>query len=178
MGEKLEPPPYPGLTTAGSKHRDVSTVSMQGASQGGMQGSMPGGTGMGYGGQLGGPLYPPAQMPSMPSGAYTTPSTTQAGGAQVQWMPAPAQVVPECPPGLECLAALDQLLVLQDVEILEALTGIETNNSYVVKNARRQKLFYAKEGVYAYMYSASILYMCPRVVGHYGLLYYFNPFFS
>jgi len=37
---------------------------------------------------------------------------------QVQWMPAP-QVPVGCPPGLEYLAQIDQLLVNQQVKLLE-----------------------------------------------------------
>ncbi len=35
---------------------------------------------------------------------------------------------PNCPPGLEYLSLLDQLLIKQKVELLEAFTGFETNN--------------------------------------------------
>ncbi len=40
--------------------------------------------------------------------------TAGAGG----WMPMPTQV-PNCPPGLEYLTMVDQLLVHQQVELLE-----------------------------------------------------------
>ena len=48
------------------------------------------------------------------------PMTGQPGGPapQVQWMARP-QGMPGCPPGLEYLAQIDQLLVKQQVELLE-----------------------------------------------------------
>lgn len=74
-----------------------------------------------------------------------------------------------CPPGLEYLTAIDQLLVHQKVELLEgtytwlsskrygsfshfivcsaqiAFTGFETANKYTVKNSMGQKVFRATE---------------------------------
>ena len=52
---------------------------------------------------------------------------------QQQWASAPqAQAPSNCPPGLEYLLHVDQLLVKQQVELLEAFTGFETNNKYKV----------------------------------------------
>lgn len=53
--------------------------------------------------------------------------------------------IPMAPPGLEYLATVDQLLVQQKVELLEAITGFETNNKFIVKNSLGQKLFWAVE---------------------------------
>lgn len=50
----------------------------------------------------------------------------------------------ECP-GLEYLAMVDQLLVQQKVELIEAITGFETNNKFNVKNAIGQKVYWAAE---------------------------------
>ena len=50
-----------------------------------------------------------------------------------------------CPPGLECLLNVDQLFIKQKVEILETLTGFETNNQYDVQNSFGQKMFLASE---------------------------------
>jgi hypothetical protein len=50
-----------------------------------------------------------------------------------------------CPPGLEYLTQIDQLLVHQQVEMLEALTGFETANKYVVKNTMGQQIYFAAE---------------------------------
>lgn len=55
------------------------------------------------------------------------------------------QGLSNCPPGLEYLSMIDQLLVHQKVELLEALTGFETNNKFTVKNSIGQKVYYAVE---------------------------------
>ncbi|XP_034253223.1 phospholipid scramblase 2 isoform X2 [Thrips palmi] len=55
------------------------------------------------------------------------------------------QGVPMCPPGLEYLTSIDQLLVHQKVEVLEALTGFETKNKFTVKNSMGQKVYKAVE---------------------------------
>ena len=52
----------------------------------------------------------------------------------------------DCPPGLEYLAQLDQILVHQKIELLEAFLGFETKNQYTVKNSMGQNIFHAKEG--------------------------------
>ena len=45
--------------------------------------------------------------------------TAQPGGqGQAQWMTRP-QGIPGCPPGLEYLMQIDQLLVKQQIELLE-----------------------------------------------------------
>lgn len=57
----------------------------------------------------------------------------------------PAPMVTNCPPGLEYLAELDQMLVKQKVELLEAFTGFETANKYKVKNSMGQQIYFAAE---------------------------------
>lgn len=47
----------------------------------------------------------------------------------------------DCPPGLEYLLQVDQLLIKQKVEVLETLVGIETNNQYDVCNSMGQKVY-------------------------------------
>ncbi|PIK38938.1 putative phospholipid scramblase 2 isoform X3 [Apostichopus japonicus] len=49
------------------------------------------------------------------------------------------------PPGLEYLTQIDQLLVHQQVELLEAFTGFETANKYIVKNTLGQQVYFAAE---------------------------------
>uniref|UniRef100_A0AAY3ZUH2 Phospholipid scramblase n=1 Tax=Denticeps clupeoides TaxID=299321 RepID=A0AAY3ZUH2_9TELE len=49
------------------------------------------------------------------------------------------------PPGLEYLTQIDQVLIHQKVELLEAIIGFETNNQYEVKNSMGQKIYHAKE---------------------------------
>lgn len=60
------------------------------------------------------------------------------------WMSMP-QRIPNCPPGLEYLTSIDQLLVKQKVELLEAFTGFETNNKFTIKNSLGQKVYWAAE---------------------------------
>ena len=57
----------------------------------------------------------------------------------------PPQYNASCPPGLEYLSQIDQLLVKQKVELLEAFTGFETKNKYEVKNSMGQTVYSAKE---------------------------------
>ncbi|XP_076335619.1 phospholipid scramblase 1-like isoform X1 [Tachypleus tridentatus] len=66
------------------------------------------------------------------------------GPAAVQWMPLPS-APPNCPPGLEYLTMIDQLLVHQKVELLEAITGFETANKYQVMNSMGQNIYFAAE---------------------------------
>ncbi|XP_053315580.1 phospholipid scramblase 2-like [Spea bombifrons] len=84
-----------------------------------------------------------------PYGAYVgvPPVQNQPGGPGVPaaaWMPAPP-TIPNCPPGLEYLSQIDQLLIHQQVELLEALTGFETNNKYEIKNSLGQRVYFAAE---------------------------------
>merc|ERR1712198_644828 len=60
-------------------------------------------------------------------------------------MMAPQNVPVGCPPGLQYLTMVDQLLVKQKVEILEAVTGFETQNKYKVFNSLGQQVYKAKE---------------------------------
>lgn len=50
-----------------------------------------------------------------------------------------------CPPGLEYLTQIDQLLVHQRVNLAEMVIGWETNNVYTVKNSMGQQVFMAIE---------------------------------
>eukprot|EP00091_Calanus_sinicus_P011013 TRINITY_DN25132_c0_g1_i1.p1 TRINITY_DN25132_c0_g1~~TRINITY_DN25132_c0_g1_i1.p1 ORF type:complete len:231 (-),score=69.40 TRINITY_DN25132_c0_g1_i1:67-759(-) len=58
---------------------------------------------------------------------------------------APPHPPPGCPPGLQYLAMIDQLLVKQKVELLEAFTGFETNNKYKIFNSLGQMVYTSKE---------------------------------
>lgn len=53
--------------------------------------------------------------------------------------------IPGCPPGLEYLTQLDQVLMRQLIEVAEILTGWEMNNKYTINNTMGQQIFYAKE---------------------------------
>ncbi|XP_065089928.1 phospholipid scramblase 1-like [Ochlerotatus camptorhynchus] len=50
------------------------------------------------------------------------------------------------PPGLQYLATVDQLLIHQQVELVEVLTGFETANKYAIKNTLGQPVYWAAEG--------------------------------
>ena len=67
----------------------------------------------------------------------------QQPGAE-QWMAIP-QGIQGCPPGLEYLTQIDQLLVKQEVEIFEVMTGIETANKYKIQNSMGQDVYKAEE---------------------------------
>jgi len=69
--------------------------------------------------------------------------TTQPGG-QVQWMSKP-EGHSGCPPGLEYLTQIDQLLIHQQVDLFEVLTGWEVSNRYAVKNSVGQQVFFSAE---------------------------------
>ncbi|XP_070561411.1 phospholipid scramblase 2-like [Ptychodera flava] len=69
------------------------------------------------------------------------------GGGQppaAQWMPMP-QVPAGCPPGLEYLTQIDQILVHQQMELFEVFTSWETQNRYQVKNSMGQQIYFAHE---------------------------------
>lgn len=50
--------------------------------------------------------------------------------------------IPNCPPGLEYLTMLDQLLVKQKVNLAQVLVGFEQNNKFAVKNSLGQDVSY------------------------------------
>uniref|UniRef100_A0A8D0L3N4 Phospholipid scramblase n=1 Tax=Sphenodon punctatus TaxID=8508 RepID=A0A8D0L3N4_SPHPU len=60
------------------------------------------------------------------------------------WMPA-IPPLPNCPPGLEYLSQVDQLLIHQQTELLEIVTPFETNNKYEIKNSLGQRIYFAAE---------------------------------
>ncbi|KAH8398739.1 hypothetical protein KR222_002138, partial [Zaprionus bogoriensis] len=59
------------------------------------------------------------------------------------WMSIP--VGSNCPQGLEYLTVLDQLLISQKIDKLEAITGFEENNRFKVKNSLGQNVYSAFE---------------------------------
>ncbi|XP_074653998.1 phospholipid scramblase 2-like isoform X2 [Tubulanus polymorphus] len=79
-----------------------------------------------------------------PQPGYGAPPMPPPGGRPpTQWMTRPQ--VPGCPPGLEYLTQIDQLLVHQQVELLEAFVGWECKNKYQIKNAMGQQVYFAAE---------------------------------
>lgn len=59
-------------------------------------------------------------------------------------MPTPGRPM-GCPPGLEYLAQIDQILVHQKVDLTEMIIGWEMSNNYVIKNSMGQQVFVARE---------------------------------
>jgi hypothetical protein len=59
-------------------------------------------------------------------------------------MPKP-NAIPGVPPGLEYLTSLDLIQIEQVPSLLEAFTGIDTNNKYVLRNTAGQQFMYAVE---------------------------------
>ncbi|XP_015342456.1 phospholipid scramblase 1 isoform X1 [Marmota marmota marmota] len=109
----------------------------------GMQPGYPGPPQGAYlGPQAGYPIPPPNYTGAGPVGF---PVQNQPGGpVGTPWMPAPPPPL-DCPPGLEYLTQIDQILVHQQVELLEVLTGFETNNKYEIKNSLGQRVYFAVE---------------------------------
>ena len=55
------------------------------------------------------------------------------------------QAIQGIPPGLEYLSLIDNLQVEQIPSLLEAFTGWDTNNKYVIKNGNGEQVYYAFE---------------------------------
>ncbi|XP_041821371.1 phospholipid scramblase 2-like [Chelmon rostratus] len=103
----------------------------------------PPGFNMGYN-----PGQPPVMYQPGPIGSGPAPGP-EYGGHPAAISPAPAGVPAAAaigvPPGLEYLTQIDQILIHQKVELLEAFIGFETNNQYEIKNSLGQKIYKAKE---------------------------------
>uniref|UniRef100_A0A0L8HNZ1 Phospholipid scramblase n=1 Tax=Octopus bimaculoides TaxID=37653 RepID=A0A0L8HNZ1_OCTBM len=100
----------------------------------------------GYAPPPGGYAPPPGGYTPSPGGYAPQPGgyALQPGaqGSQ-QWMTRPT--VSNCPPGLEYLTTIDQILVKQQVEILEVLSGFECANKYIIVNSVGQQVYFAGE---------------------------------
>ncbi|OWK05761.1 hypothetical protein Celaphus_00013015 [Cervus elaphus hippelaphus] len=97
--------------------------------------------------QAGYPVPPAGYASPGPAGfpVQHQPVTSHPGEpTQVSWMPAPLPPL-NCPPGLEYLTQIDQLLIHQQMELLEAMISYETNNRYEIKNGRGQRIYFAAE---------------------------------
>ncbi|XP_041480767.1 phospholipid scramblase 1-like isoform X2 [Lytechinus variegatus] len=87
-----------------------------------------------------------AQPPPPPQMAMNPVGQQPGGKPPVNWMPAPTVAAPQgCPPGLEYLTQVDQLLVHQIVELFEMFTGVEMANRYAIKNSLGQQVYFAHE---------------------------------
>lgn len=150
MGEKSEKP-YPEVSTGGyptappgEYSAGYPNIPQAGVQPGGAYPAQPGpypGQPGPYPGQMqpGIPMQPmPGQPPAMPPpvGVQPMPGGPAPAGA-AGWAP--------CPPGLEYLQQVDQLLVKQKLEAVEAFTGFETNNKYEIRNSMGQRVYMAVE---------------------------------
>ncbi|XP_022914405.1 phospholipid scramblase 2-like [Onthophagus taurus] len=92
--------------------------------------------------------YPPSNRGYLPSPpGYTGAIITQPTGIGVpegQWMEIP-QSIPNCPPGLEYLTVVDELMVKQKIELTEVLMDFESKNKFSIKNKNRQRVYFAAE---------------------------------
>lgn len=61
-----------------------------------------------------------------------------------EWMAVP-QGITGCPPGLEYLMQIDQIIIKQEVHLLEVLTGWEVANKFQILNSMGQQIYYACE---------------------------------
>ena len=97
------------------------------------------------------PMYPPLEgqdgMPQPPPGYAPHPSQSHQGqpmgGVVTQQQPMMMQMGPPpgmggVPHGLEYLTQLDQLIVKQKIEGLEAVLGFESQNKYIIRNSMGQ----------------------------------------
>ena len=76
-----------------------------------------------------------AQPPLPPS--YTASQSLPGVTQPVNWMPRPTEIIPGCPPGLEYLTQLDQILVHQQVELFEVMTGTKkTATTLLVRDSK------------------------------------------
>ncbi|XP_053246176.1 phospholipid scramblase 2-like [Podarcis raffonei] len=93
----------------------------------------------------GAPGQPPYGFQPVQQAYGVPPVAGQPNGPPgAMWMPAPPSI-PNCPPGLEYLSQIDQILIHQQIELLEVLTGFETANKYEIKNAMGQRVYFAAE---------------------------------
>ncbi|XP_070182216.1 phospholipid scramblase 2-like [Littorina saxatilis] len=104
-------------------------------------------------GQYGAP--PPGQYGAPPQGQYGAPppgsygmqpvmAQPGPGGQQQNWMPAPTGIT-GCPPGLEYLSQLDQVICKQETSMMELLTGWEAKNKFRILNSLGQQIYFATE---------------------------------
>ncbi|NXO99887.1 PLS2 scramblase, partial [Certhia brachydactyla] len=85
-----------------------------------------------------------AQTTGFPGGFAVPPVQNQPTMNGTIWMPMPPSI-PNCPPGLEYLTQIDQVLIHQQLELLEIVTGFEEKNKYELKNALGQRVYFAIE---------------------------------
>lgn len=93
-----------------------------------------------------GPALTPRQVPGQTSRPISGKDKRgPPGGISPVPLATPGMAPIGVPPGLEYLTQIDQILVHQKVELLEAFIGFETNNQYEIKNSLGQKMYAAQE---------------------------------
>ncbi|OWF44076.1 phospholipid scramblase 1-like [Mizuhopecten yessoensis] len=85
----------------------------------------------------------PIQRDNAPIGTVL-PNNIPSQSLLTQWMNRPKPIV-GCPPGLEYLTNMDQLIIKQQLETLEVFTGWETANKYKLLNSQGQQVYFAAE---------------------------------
>ena len=136
-----------------------------------------------------GPGYPPVYQ--QPDSHMMQPLATEApqfaqpvmGSEGESWMgPVGEQMVPlNCPPGLEYLTMIDQLIIKQKTEMMEAIAGVmdvgfETANKYKIKNVLGQVSIYITRleehrcQIIAFSWVCSILFSKPDYSIFFGLV--------
>uniref|UniRef100_UPI00358F470D phospholipid scramblase 2-like n=1 Tax=Myxine glutinosa TaxID=7769 RepID=UPI00358F470D len=76
-----------------------------------------------------------------PPGPYEQPQVPQLMTGLPQW----SNASPKCPPGLEYLTQIDQLLIKQKKEVMEVIFNFHTRNTYEISNSLGQHLWTARE---------------------------------
>jgi len=87
------------------------------------------------------PGAPPGYNQAPPDGA----PKPDAGTHQYQYQPPAPIGGAGCPPGLEYLTQVDQILIKQVIELIEIFTGWETNNRFRVLNTLGQQVYFIQE---------------------------------
>ncbi|KAF1380602.1 hypothetical protein PFLUV_G00165590 [Perca fluviatilis] len=133
-------PPYPMPQQGG---QSVAPYPVPQGGYGDPSQAPPPGFNMGYNPAQGPVMYQPGAVGPgpVPGPEYGAPP----GGIALAPAGSPAVVPVGVPPGLEYLTQIDQILIHQKVELLEAFIGFETNNQYEIKNSLGQKIYKAKE---------------------------------
>ncbi|XP_014440834.1 phospholipid scramblase 2-like [Tupaia chinensis] len=62
----------------------------------------------------------------------------------LQWMFVPKKI-PNCPPGLEYLAQINQLIVCQRFDLQDVIGNLETSKAYEVMNNQGERIYFAEE---------------------------------
>ncbi|XP_064468736.1 phospholipid scramblase 2-like isoform X2 [Ornithodoros turicata] len=93
-----------------------------------------------------GQQLPAQQTPLQPQQLPVQRAQQSAARRPPPRMPMPVDAAAAaCPPGLEYLCVLDQLVIKQQIELFEVLVGFETQNKYLACNNQGQSVYYMVE---------------------------------